>query len=218
MPANYLFVYGPVELSALVVAFVALNVGAVSVWEKTGRILKRRKVVRNKSRKPTPVTEPCVSNTVNETVLTPISESDMVLLKRFLDLLSEHVCDFAFTVDCYSNAMCKDRSTLFDHIHNLTGLSAFKIIFDVRLRISMMLLAQTDLGMAEVSSVVGYAEVSSFCFKFKQKTGMTATQFRKGWRSGIIEKSMGPLEVYELGLIDGSAVKLDLWKIVSARM
>ena len=51
-------------------------------------------------------------------------------------------------------------------------------LWELRLKKASELLISSDLTIDEISVAIGYLNTSSFCRKFKQKTGVTPTQYR----------------------------------------
>lgn len=216
MSANLLFPFWPLGLLLLVVPVAVLV--AVTVILSDGVCGK----VRRQNRETTAAAMQVVSEPVDVTAETDklpvLTEIEMGHLNRFLELLSEHVCDSGYTVYDYADDMCMNRGTLYTHLKKSAGMSALEIVLDVRIRIAMMLLVETDLDLSVISSLIGYSETSSFCSKFKRVVGMTAISFRINWRSGKICGTWQPLGKYPLVLRDGSTLELDVRRIVSPKL
>jgi two-component system, response regulator YesN len=63
--------------------------------------------------------------------------------------------------------------------HLQVGVSPQRYLIDCRIQSARQLLADTELLVREVGVLVGYADPFHFCKVFKQKTGMSPSQYRK---------------------------------------
>ena len=61
-----------------------------------------------------------------------------------------------------------------------TGKSVMSYVANWRMNVACRLLRETDDGIAEISSRIGYADVASFSRAFKALVGQSPS----GWRSG----------------------------------
>lgn len=63
---------------------------------------------------------------------------------------------------------------------NHTGLSISEYVSNKRLERAMELLAGTDMPLQDIVAQIGNSDISGFVRSFKQKTGLTPGQYRKG--------------------------------------
>lgn len=60
-----------------------------------------------------------------------------------------------------------------------TGVSILDYLLKVRIEKAKKLLAETDLNIGDISSMVGYPNSSYFCTVFKSKTGISPSEYRR---------------------------------------
>ena len=60
-----------------------------------------------------------------------------------------------------------------------TGVSFLRYLQNYRVMQACRLLATTDLSLAEISELVGYADVKFFASLVRRETGLSPTEFRK---------------------------------------
>ena len=80
-----------------------------------------------------------------------------------------------------------ERSYLYRLFKNFTGVSLQEYLLDYRMRRACSLLTETDLSVGDISRSVGYGDALYFSRIFRQKKGMTPTQFRKARAHSIID-------------------------------
>ena len=68
-----------------------------------------------------------------------------------------------------------------------TGRTISEYVANLKLEKAMQLLQETDKSLQEIVLDIGNTDVSGFIRLFKQRTGMTPGQYRKG-----VEKSTQP--------------------------
>jgi len=106
-----------------------------------------------------------------------ISEKQVVSAP-LMQLMEEFYCEPNFSI-----------YTLADHLHVSVSHVSFlfkkdlntnfsDLLWKMRLEKASELLLTTDMTVNEISAAIGYTNTSSFCRKFKQKTGVTPLQFR----------------------------------------
>lgn len=70
------------------------------------------------------------------------------------------------------------RSQLFTLFKETTGTTIKQFLIEYRLNKAKRLLMETDLAISEVSSAVGFGDMSHFFHVFKKETGLTPKQYR----------------------------------------
>ena len=107
-----------------------------------------------------------------------ICDSDREALHRLSHFLQQNYCD---TVDVQMLArMCQmSKSKLSDLFHSIYGVTIVEFITDLRVEQAKDLLANSSCQIKEISSIVGYAQQSSFTYVFKKCTGLTPREYRK---------------------------------------
>ena len=73
-------------------------------------------------------------------------------------------------------------SHLFKHV---TGIPMMEYLFSCRVQVAKTYLATTDMSVGEIVVACGFSDDSNFSRSFKQRTGLTPSEFRKNYRSGV---------------------------------
>ncbi|MGA9135527.1 MAG: helix-turn-helix domain-containing protein [Candidatus Sulfotelmatobacter sp.] len=103
---------------------------------------------------------------------------------RFLQFktLVEHRFRSLRKVGGYAAEMGVSSRNLNRVIHVASGLNA-KDFVDARVVLELKrLLAHTDLGLKEITSVMTFDEPTNLVKYFRQRTGLTPMEFRAAWR------------------------------------
>ncbi|NID14767.1 response regulator transcription factor [Luteibacter yeojuensis] len=69
------------------------------------------------------------------------------------------------------------------------GMTVFAWIREERLRKSRELLADTSLGMQEIAENIGFRSACNFTTAFRERLGVTPSEYRKAARQGAVEAS-----------------------------
>jgi len=64
-----------------------------------------------------------------------------------------------------------------------TGMSVMEYLNACRMLAAKKYLATTDLPIGEIVTMCGFSDDSNFSRNFKQKTGMTPSEFRRNYRA-----------------------------------
>ena len=84
-----------------------------------------------------------------------------------------------FTVEDLGHAVGMSRSSFFNKVKGLTGLSPVEFIRDIRLKRAAQLLTTGELLIKEVAYMTGFTDSRYFGECFKNKYGMTPAEFKK---------------------------------------
>ncbi len=93
--------------------------------------------------------------------------------RRLEAVLSEHLADPGFSVRDWSDLMHMDRTTLFRRLKAELGRSPEEHLREVRLQAAARLLEQRRGNVAEVADAVGFASVSYFSRRFRERFDCT---------------------------------------------
>lgn len=106
------------------------------------------------------------------------NSEDQLLLRAATRLISENLSDLPSLVDIARQVGTHDKrlSRLFrEHL----GTTVFAYARDLRLRKSQELLVQGSMTVQDIAEWVGYGSACNFTTAFRQKTGVTPSQFRQ---------------------------------------
>jgi len=106
-----------------------------------------------------------------------ISSMDQKFLKRAVDTVEEHLDDFEFSVDQFTNEMAVSQMQLYRKLKALVNLSANEFIRSIRLSHSAQLIKQKSDNIAQISYAVGFNNPSYFAECFKKQFGVSPSEY-----------------------------------------
>lgn len=108
-----------------------------------------------------------------------ISSMDEELLKKAMNYIERNMDNSDYNVDSFVTDMSIGRTLLYQKINDITGMSIKEFIMDVRLKRSAQLLKESDLTIAEVSIMTGFANPKYFSICFKRHFELTPSEFKR---------------------------------------
>lgn len=116
-----------------------------------------------------------------ELVLKPkdiiLASPDEKFLKRLIGLIEKHIASDSLDVDFLAQNMDISRTQLYRKIAALTDMTPKEFVRDLRLKRAAQLLNQKKLNISEVAYDIGFNDVSYFRKCFKEKFGMSASEY-----------------------------------------
>ncbi|QKK03859.1 MAG: response regulator [Pseudomonadota bacterium] len=94
-------------------------------------------------------------------------------------VVEESLSDPGFSVRDWASLMHMDRTTLFRKLKDETGQSPNDYLRESRMQRAAELLKRRAGNVAEVAEAVGFASVSSFSRRFRERFGQTPASFRR---------------------------------------
>lgn len=102
--------------------------------------------------------------------------------KRFMDklmeLMEKNIDNGELVVDDLVKEMAVSRSVFFKKVKSLTGLAPVEFIKEVRINRAKQLIDQGEYTITQIAYMVGINDPRYFSKCFKQKIGMTPTEYR----------------------------------------
>ncbi len=108
-----------------------------------------------------------------------ISTIDEQLLCRAMEFIEKNMDNNSYDVDAFVSDMAVGRTLLYKKINDLTGMSIKEFIMDVRLKRACQLLRESDLTIAEIALLTGFANPKYFSICFKRRYDQTPTEFKR---------------------------------------
>lgn len=108
-----------------------------------------------------------------------ISNSDENFLRKIDDIIMDNMASPDMGVEMIVDRMNMSRSSLYNRFKDLTGKSIGAHINDLRLLRAKTLLQNRNLTINEIAELTGFGSQRYFSNFFKEKTGMSPSQFRK---------------------------------------
>ena len=136
-------------------------------------LLEKRKRVRTRYATTDPL--PCPEDST-------FSSADEKFLNKLNDLINEHLSDEKLDVPFLCREIGMSRSSLYNKIKVLAGMSTNDYVTKLRMDRAAELLLRGKLTVNEIADEVGFASGKYFSSVFKQYTRLTPTQYREQHR------------------------------------
>ena len=81
-----------------------------------------------------------------------------------------------------AQAMGMGMKPLFMKVRDITGKTPAEVVRDMRLKHACILLKRTNINMSELATNVGFATGESFIAVFKDKFGISPSEYRLKYR------------------------------------
>lgn len=111
-----------------------------------------------------------------------VRDYDDEFLKKCHDFLSGHLEDPEMTIEDFGKEMGVSRVQLYRKIKYLTGLTPSRFVLYVRLKIAAGLLERDGVSVSDVCYKVGFNNLSYFTRTFKDRYGVTPSEYHAGSR------------------------------------
>ena len=106
-------------------------------------------------------------------------DTDQRFLSRLTALLEENISNGDLSVDDVARMMGMSRSVYFKKLKALTGVGPNDFFKSLRMQRAAEILDAGELSITEISYAVGIADAHYFSKCFKQKYGVTPTDWRR---------------------------------------
>jgi len=106
------------------------------------------------------------------------SSLDEELIKKALLAVEKNIDNSDYSGDELASELAISRRQLLRKFHSIIGLSPTEFIRSVRLKRAAQLLKDSQYNISEIADRVGFNNIRSFNQNFKDKFGVTPTQYR----------------------------------------
>ncbi|KDN55867.1 hybrid sensor histidine kinase/response regulator transcription factor [Flavobacterium seoulense] len=107
-----------------------------------------------------------------------ISEQDHKFMFEVIQQVKDNLSNTDFSVDELGKLMGMSRTSFFNKLKNLTGISPLIFIRDIRLNIAAERIKKEDLLIKEICFEVGFSDLKYFRKCFKEKFNSTPAEYR----------------------------------------
>lgn len=107
-----------------------------------------------------------------------MSVNDRKFMDRLVELMEKNMDNGELVVDDLVSELAVSRSVFFKKLKTLTGLAPIEFIKEMRIKRAVQLLETGEYNMTQISYMVGINDPRYFSKCFKQKMGMTPTEYR----------------------------------------
>ena len=114
----------------------------------------------------------------------PVVESyDEKMLLKLMEIMEKNMDNSALTVDELVSKVGIGRSVFFKKLKSLTGLAPIEFIREVRIKRAAQLIETGQFTISQVTFMVGNNDPRYFSRCFKQKFGMTPSEYKEKYSS-----------------------------------
>ena len=106
------------------------------------------------------------------------SNADEQFLIKFISILEDRLDDSNLEIDLLAREMAMSRTSFYNKMKIVTGMSVNVFITDYKIKRACLLLRQSNLSIQDISSQLGFVSQRYFSTVFKQVTEKTPTQYR----------------------------------------
>lgn len=114
----------------------------------------------------------------NEEKVPEMSPSDQKFMNKLMELMESRIDNSDLIVDDLVRDMAVSRSVFFKKLKTLTGLASVEFIKEIRINKAIKLIESGEYSITQVAYMVGINDPRYFSKCFKQKMGMTPSEYR----------------------------------------
>ena len=111
-----------------------------------------------------------------------MSPNDRKFMDKLMELMEKNMDNGDLIVDDLVQHMAVSRSVFFKKLKTLTGLAPVEFIKEVRINRAVQLIETGEFSMTQIAYMVGINDPRYFSKCFKQKMGMTPTEYKEARR------------------------------------
>jgi YesN/AraC family two-component response regulator len=107
-----------------------------------------------------------------------LKSQEELFIQNLLKLMNENINNFELNIDYLASELSMSRTVFFNKLKSLTGLSPVEFVREVRFERAAEFMRETQLTVSEISYQVGIEDPRYFSRCFKQKFGVTPSEYR----------------------------------------
>lgn len=123
-------------------------------------------------------TEKCLTDNPESDKSPVMSPNDRKFMDRLVEFMEKNMDNGELIVDDFVHELAVSRSVFFKKLKTLTGLAPIEFIKEMRINRAVQLIETGEYSMTQISYMVGINDPRYFSKCFKQKMGMTPTEYR----------------------------------------
>ncbi|MFW5774921.1 MAG: helix-turn-helix domain-containing protein [Chitinivibrionales bacterium] len=159
-------------------AWILYAVSVVGVLLLAGAVWWGRYVKKAAGKRSTQATVALLGSAPDDLRPKPV-DSEPSEWERIRTYFEDHYRDPQLSLRGCAKTLCFSESKLSRLIRDKHSGGFRSLIHDLRIKEARRLLQETDMHVAEIAHKIGYATASHFNREFKQRQGLTPTEFRK---------------------------------------
>ena len=106
-------------------------------------------------------------------------DGERKFMDKLVELMEKNMDNGELVVDDLVKELAVSRSVFFKKLKSLTGLAPIEFIKEMRVKRAAQLIEAGDLNMTQISYMVGINDPRYFSKCFKQRYGMTPTEYKE---------------------------------------
>ena len=107
-----------------------------------------------------------------------LKSQEEVFMQNLIKLMNENLDNFDLNIDFLATELGMSRTVFFNKLKSLTGFSPVEFVREVRFERAAEYMKNTQLTVSEISYLVGIEDPRYFSRCFKQKFGVTPSEYR----------------------------------------
>ena len=107
-----------------------------------------------------------------------IKSQEDLFMQKLLKLMNDNIDNFDLNIDYLATELGMSRTVFFNKLKSLTGYSPVEFVREVRFERAAEYIRSTQLTVSEISYLVGIEDPRYFSRCFKQKFGLTPSEYR----------------------------------------
>ena len=107
-----------------------------------------------------------------------VTSADETFLVKAMEVVERFMDDPGFLVEVFAHELAVSRPLLFTKLKAITGQTPNNFVKSLRLKRSIQLLMDSDLGVAEIAYQVGFRDARYFSKCFQKEFGRTPSEYR----------------------------------------
>ena len=112
-----------------------------------------------------------------------MSTQDKAFIDRLTEFMEKNIDNGDLVVDNLVQEMAVSRSVFFKKLKSLTGLAPVEFIKEMRVKRAAQLIETGEFNMTQIAYMVGINDPRYFSKCFKQRFGMTPTEYKEKTRN-----------------------------------
>ena len=113
---------------------------------------------------------------------TMADQIDQQLVRSIEQYVQQNMSRGTINLEEMATAMGMSTKPFFQKVRDITGKTPAEVVRDLRLKHACVLLQRTNINMSELASHVGFATGEHFINTFKERFGISPTEYRQKYR------------------------------------
>lgn len=108
-----------------------------------------------------------------------MTDGDRKFIDTFVELVQRNLGNGNLEIEAFARELAVSRSVFFKKVKTLLGVAPIEFVREMRIRKAIELIRSGQHSMSQVAYMVGFNDPHYFSKTFKQKTGMTPSEYQR---------------------------------------